>query len=653
MKNINMFLAALAFTTGAWAANPKPFTVPEIQSWKGGEGSFLVTDATDIVVKAGSEAEQIAGQFAKGWKSLTGSPLNVTYGKPGKEDISFVIKPSKKANPESYTINIDSKGIRVTAPTVAGLRYGASTLLQMIDGSGADGFPYGAIVDEPSYPFRGFMIDAGRKYIPLDYLYNLVDILSYYKMNVLHVHLNDNGFKYFFDNDWSKTQAAFRLESDKFPGLTARDGSYSKKEFRDFIKYAETKGVEIIPEIDFPAHSLAFIRYMPEIGSNDDLYGGDHLNLAEPKTYEFLDTLIAEYIGGENPVFAGKRFHIGTDEYSNRDSLVVEQFRGLTDRYIKYTESFGKQPVVWGALTHAAGKTPVKSDGVLMYSWYAGYANPKDMIDQGYKMVSIPDGWVYIVPNAGYYYDYLNTEKLYKEYTPAILGAGFDMGEDNPAIEGGMFAVWNDHPNNGITVQDIHHRVMDALPVMSAKTWNGSKVSVPYEQFEEKSSRLSEAPGINLLARYDTGGAPVLSQTEVLPGSTLAIPEVGYAYVVEFDVDGADEQPGTKLFESPNAIFWLSDPITGNMGYSREGHLYSFRQNIRQGEKLHVRVEGDNKHTALYVNGHLVDDMNVRWKSYNEGKNKMAEVRTIIFPLEKAGDFKSKITNLKVTQTPR
>ena len=113
------------------------------------------------------------------------------------------------------------------------------------------------------------MMDCGRKYIPMDYLRSLVKTMAYYKMNTLQIHLNDNGFRQFFDNDWDKTQAAFRLECDTYPGLTARDGSYTKKEFIDLQKLAEQYGVDIIPEIDVPAHTLAFTHYKPEIGSKE------------------------------------------------------------------------------------------------------------------------------------------------------------------------------------------------------------------------------------------------------------------------------------------------------------------------------------------------------------------------------------------------
>ncbi len=652
-------IAAAVLLSGACTAigahadvNAKPFTVPEISQWKGGEGRFTPQDGTTRIVTDGKnpEAARIAQMLGQDYTTMTGVNLPVKNGeKSRKGDISLAIKSRKGANEESYTISVTPNGVSITAPTAQGLYWGTRTLLQLSELSQDRSLPVGTATDSPEYKLRGFMLDCGRKYIPMSYLYKLVDAMAYYKMNTLHIHLNDNGFVYYFDDDWDKTQAAFRLESNTFPGLTARDGSYSKKEFRDFVKYAATKGIEVIPEIDVPAHSLAFSRYMPEIGSTPEEYGKDHLNLMEPKTYEFLDKLFAEYMEGEDPVFNGPTVHIGTDEYSNRDSAVVEKFRYLTDRYIRYVEKYGKRPAVWGALTHAKGQQPVKADNVLMYCWYNGYADPKDMIERGYEVVSIPDGYVYIVPNAGYYYDYLNNKMLYDKWTPANIGGKVFSGDTLKQIRGGMFAVWNDHPNNGTTVKDIHHRIMHSLPTMAAKTWNADKVSLPFDEFDTLSKGLSEAPGVNYLARYGKQPGVVLEQAQVTPGSTLPIPEIGYDYTVEFDLTGADEAKGTKLFESPEATFWISDPISGNLAFSREDKLVTFRQNILPGEKLHVKVTGDNKGTRLYVNGQLVDDLNIRSVSYNKGKNMMADVRTLVFPLEKAGDFKSKLTNLKVT----
>lgn len=634
--------------------NSKPFTVPELRQWTGGEGKFTPSAESRIVYSSKNpKLEQIARQLSQDYTTFAGAGLKLAPDAKAKTgDIRLILKPGKKGNQEKYTLSIDKNGVAITAPTTEALIWGTRTLLQMVEQSQDLSLPYGTAVDYPEFAFRGFMIDCGRKYIPMDYLKMLVDAMAYYKMNVLHVHLNDNGFKYYFDDDWDKTQAAFRMESDLFPTLTARDGSYSKQEFKDLIRYAAEKGVEIIPEIDFPAHSLAFTRLRPEIASTGR-NGRDHLDIDKPQTYEFLDSLLAEYIAGDDPVFSGKRFHIGTDEYQG-DSITMEKFRAFTDRYIRFAEQHGKQACIWGSLTHAKGKTPVKVDDVLMYGWSNGYADPKEMIDMGYKMVSIPDGYVYIVPSAGYYYDYLNSQMLYEHWTPANIGGRVFEGDTvKNMIEGGAFAVWNDHPNNGITVKDIHHRVMDALPTMAAKTWSGDAVTVPYSEFRQKSQLLSEAPGVNYLGRYAAGlpGTTVLEQAVVLPGSTMPIPEIGYDYTVEFNLEGLDEKKGTALFESPEATFWLSDPISGQMGFSREGKLVTFRQDIRPGEKMAVKITGDNKGTRLYINGRLVDDMNTRWVSWNGGKNKMADVRTLVFPLHKAGDFKSKITGLRVTNS--
>lgn len=638
---------AFAVIAQAYAAekNAKPFTAPEIREWKGATGE-LTLPQSPIIIYSDATLQPIANIFAEQYKALTGTEPEVKAGKATAGDIILSLKPAKGLGNEGYTLEIGKK-VTITSPAAEGVRWGTQTLLQMLRHSPA--LPKGIAVDSPNYSVRGLMIDAGRKYIPLDYLYKLVDNMAYYKMNRLHVHLNDNGFNYYFDDDWDKTQAAFRMESDIFPGLTARDGSYGKDEYRAFQKYAAERGVDIVSEIDIPAHCLALTRFMPETASANGSNDRDHLDLDSPATYDLLDKLIAEYLGGENPVFSSQRFHIGTDEYQG-DSLTMEKFRAFTDRYIKYVKSFGKEPLIWGSLTHAKGKTPVEVDGVEMYLWSNDYAKPEDMIALGYNVVSVPDRWIYIVPKAGYYYDYLDNKKLYEEWTPAYVN-NVKLEEKHPQIKGGMFAVWNDHPNNGITVRDVHHRIMHSLPVMAAKTWDGADVSVPFDRFEKESAALGEAPGVNVLARQSDAPATVLELAEVTPAMTLPVDEIGYNYSVEFDIEGGKEKPGTPLFSTPEATVWLSDPITGNMGYSREGHLNSFRFDVRPGEKHHIRIDGTNHTVTLYVDGKLVDDMNERWVSYNGSKRKMAQVRTLVFPLRNAGDFHSRITNLKVSHT--
>ena len=653
MRNKFVSLKALALLvifclTGSLtraAVNPKPFVVPELKQWTGKDGNFTPGKDTRIVCTSQNpELLRIARMFADDYQQMFGQTLSVAQGKATSGDFVLSLSADKKLGEEGYAIKITDR-VTISAPTPTGLYWSTRTLLQLAEQNQERSLPQGMIRDYPDYPLRGFMIDCGRKFIPMAYLQDLVKIMAYYKMNTLQVHLNDNGFKQYFEHNWDKTYAAFRLESETYPGLTARDGSYSKKEFIDFQKQAASNFVEIIPEIDVPAHSLALTHYKPEIGSKE--YGMDHLDLFKPETYEFVDALFKEYLEGDNPVFVGKRVHIGTDEYSNAKKDVVEKFRAFTDHYIRFVEGFGKQAVVWGALSHAKGDTPVKSENVVMNAWYNGYADPATMIKDGYQLISIPDGLVYIVPKAGYYYDYLNEPYLYKEWTPAHIGkAVFD--EKHPSILGGMFAIWNDHVGNGISVKDIHHRIFSPLQTLSVKMWTGAQTGIPYETFNEKRALISEAPGVNQLARIGKKPELVYERSTVAPGSTSDYPEIGYNYTVSFDITGAKESEGTELFRSPNAVFYLSDPIRGMMRFARDGYLNTFPYKVNPGEKATIQIEGDNCSTTLRVNGKVVDEMNTQKLYFNAGKDSMNYVRTLVFPLEKAGNFNSKVQNLKV-----
>ena len=656
----------------AWAdVNPKPFVVPELTSWTGAEGTTALSGR--IIVKT-KKAAAVASALEEDYKQMfTNGQLAVAKGKAAAGDVVLSIAADKRLGDEGYTLSIGPT-ITLTAATEQGLFWGTRTLLQLLEQSKDGTLPQGSTTDVPQFKVRGFMIDCGRKYIPIHYLNSLSRIMAYYKMNTLQVHLNDNGFRQFFGGDWDKTPAAFRLESSYFPGLTAKDGSYTKQEFIDFQKLSERNHVEVIPEIDAPAHVLAFTHYRPSLGS--EKYGMDHFDLFNPGVYTFMDSLYHEYLSGPNPVFRGHRVHIGTDEYSNADKDVVEKFRAFTDHYIREVEKYGKQAMVWGALTHANGTTPVKSENVVMNCWYNGYADPVEMKKQGYQLIGIPDGLTYIVPAAGYYYDYLNTNYLYDSWTPNQIGnATFE--ENDPAVLGGMFAVWNDHFGNGISTKDVHDRTYPALQTLAVKFWTGSKRELPFTQFDKQRLTLSEAPGVNeggnlcRAMNVPVGTDATYTQQEVKPNATGNVEEVGYGYHVQFDLNAVAEEKSTVLFRSQNATFYLSDPREGKLGFERDGYLNTFNYRLEPGKQVTLAIEGDNRSTRLYVNGELRETLGAlplyvvrdqdRAHFQAEGASpfepivyrpteKLNYQRTLVFPLRQTGVFKSTVTNLKVTQ---
>ena len=289
------------------------------------------------------------------------------------------------------------------------------------------------------------------------------------------------------------------------------------------------------------------------------------------------------------------------------------------------------------------------------------------MKEQGYQLVSIPDGFLYIVPAAGYYYDYLNCQYLYNNWTPALIG-GERFEEQDPSILGGMFAVWNDHPGNGISVKDIHHRVYPAMQTLAVKCWTGALTQLPYEQFDKQRKELSEAPGVNELALYGTEQREVYAAGEVKAAEELPLEEIGYDYTICFTLEGAAEQKGTELFRSANAVFYLADPESGQFGFMRDGYLNKFNYRVRPNAKVEIKIQGTNKVTRLYVDGRLQQElapltlygtMTAVDYTYDPNQNGFAPIvynpgskmyyqPTLVFPLKKAGEFKSRITDLKV-----
>lgn len=664
-------LAALCLAAGAVAQeakSSKPFVIPELKSWTAGQGN--VVPSGRIIVKDKS-LKLTASLLADDYRALFGKTLTLAGGKARKGDIVLQLDKAdkQKLGQEGYALRI-GECIELTAAAPRGIFWGTRTLLQLSEQSGADrALPAGTAVDVPEYEVRGLCIDVARKFVPMRYLQQLVKIMAYHKMNTLQIHLNDNGFRQYFDNDWDKTQAAFRLECDTYPGLTATDGSYTKHEFVQLQKEAELLGVEIIPEIDVPAHSLAFTHYRPSLGSKE--YGMDHLDLFNPEVYPFFDALFAEYLDGPEPVFRGRYVNIGTDEYSNAKKEVVEKFREFTDHYLRLVQSKGKKANAWGALTHAQGETPVTSEGVTLNMWYNGYADPLKMKELGYKLISMPDGYLYIVPAAGYYYDYLNCQFLYDKWTPAQIG-NVKLDEGDPALMGGMFAVWNDHAGNGISTDDIHDRIMPALRTLSVKCWTGAKTALPYADFHAREGLLSEAPGVNESGRIaeDVRLAELPANTGITPAGDKTLEKIGFGYAVNFTVDCRPEAPGTALLTgNDGAAFYLSDPETGRLGFFRDGYLNTFNYTLPQSGRISIRIECTNEGTHLLVDGKERDNLKkkpvyalrpanrlreqkaAKWNPsvYDPASgSRMFYLSTLMMPFKQTGNYNSRVTDFHV-----
>lgn len=661
MRNYRKLVLIVFLVSGSlfgWATNLKPFVVPELTQWQGGEGQM---QPSGQIVVASPALRSMAQTFCHDYTLLTGRQMSIATGNKAKAgDIVLRLKKDKALGSEGYRMAIATT-CDITAATPKALYWGLQTVLQLSEQQPS--LPCGSTVDKPQYAIRGFMLDVGRKFVPMPYIKKLARIMAYYKMNTLQLHLNDNGFKQYFDDDWMQTPSAFRLECDTYPGLAAKDGHYTKAEFRTLVKEAAAQFVDIIPEIDAPGHVLAFTQYKPSLAS--EKYGMDHFDIFNPEVYTFMDNLFKEYLSGKDPVFAGKYVHIGTDEYSNATQELKEKFRAYTDRYLALIESYGKSPMVWGALSHADGTTPVRQKGVTMGLWSNDMADPVEMKRQGWKMISMTDWQTYIVPIADYYHDYLPLDNLYNTWTPRVF-RNVTLEENDPCIVGGMFALWNDIYGNGITVADMHDRIFPVLQVIADKTWTAALTTLPFDLFEQKKDLLSEAPGVNEMGRTK---AP-MSLNEVKAGHNLGLPvsEVGFGHRITFTVDCKAEAKGTVLFYGPQSTFFLADPVTGRLGYQREDYLDTFNYTLPTEGEVELTIETTPAATTLYVNGvkretlaeqrlYVIDKEKSRYDKMPNVKTlphvwqpttSMRYLRALFFPLQKAGAFKSNVKHLNV-----
>lgn len=660
--------------------NAKPFVIPSLREWVGAEGNFVLTSKSRIVVDAKNATTlmQAAKVFQNDLFELCKVKPAVLVGIPKAGDIFMSLDGNaSELGAEGYSLSIKDY-VSINAAQYKGAFWGTRSILQILEqDTKLSSLPKGIARDYPKYEVRGFMLDVGRKYFTIDFLRDYVKMMSYYKMGDFQLHLSDNAFVQHYDNDWGKTYSGFRLENERYPELPTKGEFYTKKEFIDLQLLAESYGINIIPEIDVPAHSLAFSKAFPQIASKE--YGKDHLDIKNPETYTIIENVFKEYLEGDSPVFRFKEVHIGTDEYDKKEA---EPFRKFTDHFIKYVQSFGKDVRVWGALTHAQGITPVTSKGVTMNAWYNGYADPLKMKELGYPLISTPDGLLYIVPAAGYYYDYLNIKHLYNTWEPLTIGnVIFKKGD--PFIRGGMFAVWNDVAKNGITAQDVTDRVFPAIQVLSEKMWSGTNTAVDFNGFSANAKNINEGPGLNLrgiikakdplVLNFALKGKDKIKEKQyvnyVADGKQKALnlkqkdsyvklpyEEIGYNYTVSFAINPSENNAANAvLFHSKHATVKLKQGNTSNLGFSHEGKDYDFGISIPENKWTNIAITGDNNSTTLYLNGQLAKKLSREKIPTGHKNDSIWIMKTLFFPLNTIGDgqnsFIGKMKNLKVFNT--
>ena len=616
--------------------NECPVVVPEIAEWKGGFGDFRFTADTIFVAEGDIWNEELEisldrlltyaekelgmadreGDFMVDTnQSGNVSATEETGESDGlyKGDVHLAQSADDSGlGEEGYYIIIEEESCTILANTNTGFYYGLTTFVQLAcQNNGV--IPCGEIRDYPLYAVRGFGIDVARKKVSMETLYDILEMMSYYKMNDLEIHLNDNtilttsGMTDTMEHAM-QANSAFRLETgvenQYGEKLTSADYAYTKEEFARFVEDAKTYGVKVVPEFDTPAHSLAITKRFPEYALTTRNESVDQIDLSNHEAVALVRSIWDELLLEDNAPFAGAEIvNIGMDEYYGDG----EQFRNYMSDTAEYVKAQGKTARLWGSLSNVSGETMPATDNLQMNLWSLEWANPTSMYRAGYDLINMQSNHLYLIPGGGY--DRLDLDKMWKTWEP------YKHFEDNYAEElpvyskqilGAAYMLWNDMSDSldvGLCEYDLYERFEEALPVFAGKLWGKART----EELPSHWIRLEKED--RLIPSYEIVMQVSLSEQESKSGEQVLA-------------------EGTGVYA--NWKFYAVEPETGKVGFTREGHTYTFDYELPKDGTVELKVVGEPGVTSLYAEGQLVGTL---------GQDvAFEEHATFVFPLEKLGE---------------
>lgn len=480
--------------------------VPTPLSMEKGTGSFTFGPNTVITVPT-EEQKPVAGLFASLFIRSAGFTPKVQVGTEG----DVCLELDKNLPEDAYEMQVSSGQIRVKASDSKGLFYGLQNLRLLlppaIESSTAQDtvewtVPEMTVKDAPRFGYRGFMLDVSRYFLPKEELLRMIDCMALLKLNRLHLHLTD-------DNGW-------RLEIKKYPKLTevgawkvdrqhlpfperrnpkrgepaTVGGYYTQADMKEIIAYAADRQIEIIPEIDIPAHSNVALASYPEyacpvvkdfIGVIPGL-GGKNAEIifcgGNEKTYEFLQDVLDEVIA----LFPSRYIHLGGDEATKtnwkkcplcqarirEEHLADEEaLQGyFMGRMSDYVRSKGKEVMGWDELTNS--KLP---EDAIIFGWQ-GFGNAAlKAAEQGHRFVMTPARVAYLIRYQGpQWFEPLtyfgnNTLKGLFDYEPVQEGW---KPEYEKLLMGVQASMWTEFCNKP---EDVFYLVFPRLAALAEIAW--------------------------------------------------------------------------------------------------------------------------------------------------------------------------------------
>lgn len=446
--------------------------VPQPSQIELADGAFAVAGSQVFCSPSFDElSRQAISDFAGKLSIATGSRSRFSVKDVSGKGISFAIDPALPE--EGYTIEVSQKSVAVTAAGLNGVVYAIQSLSQMLP---AEFFGEAAakdanwalrcctIVDAPRFGYRGVLLDCCRHFFDVDQVKKFIDLLALHKMNIFHWHLSE-------DQGW-------RIEIKKYPKLTeigsvrhgtmvGKDwssndgvdygGFYTQEEAKDIVRYAASKGITIIPEIDLPGHMMSALASYPELGCTGGPYEVNTkwgvmdqvLCPGKESTFEFLEGVLEEIID----IFPSEYIHIGGDEcpktqwavcpacqarikelglVSDENASAETRLQNyVTARVQKFLNDRGRKIIGWTEILDGE-----LAPGATVMSWLGEQGAIKASTN-GFDVIMTPSG-------RGCYLDYYQTDK--HDIEPLAIGG-------NSSLE----KLYSYEPYDGVPEDAQHH----------------------------------------------------------------------------------------------------------------------------------------------------------------------------------------------------
>lgn len=338
-----LLLILTVFSTGAQAQSDNEYNlIPFPAQFSGGAGRFTLAPTTRILTTGKDPGQLAAAQLlTTQLRQTSGLPVAVVTATPALlkgKSIVFEKHTEGRCGPEGYTLRVTPDGVRVGAETPKGYFYAVQTIMQLLPpvvyGNTAApstnwSMPACDLLDRPRFGYRGLMLDVSRHFMPVPFIKKFIDLLAMHKMNTFHWHLTDDqGWRIEIKQYPKLTQAGARRKetlighyAENYPQQydgQPYGGFYTQEQIKDVVRYAATRHVTVVPEIELPGHALAALAAYPELGCEPtkgyevgtrwgiirDVY------CPSEKTFGFIQDVLTEVMG----LFPGKYIHIGGDE---------------------------------------------------------------------------------------------------------------------------------------------------------------------------------------------------------------------------------------------------------------------------------------------------------------------------------------------------